>query len=74
MKRILIFSLVVNLSLLALTVWRKPHQMTLPVREVRGGGAAGRGLRGAEDDEGDGREGGRDVFDQLRRIGGDAPR
>ena len=35
MKRILIFSLVVNLSLLALTVWRKPHQMTLPVREVR---------------------------------------
>ncbi len=36
MKRILIFSLVVNIALLALTSWRKPHQVTLPVREIRG--------------------------------------
>lgn len=35
MKRILIFSLVVNLTLLAMTAWRNPHQVTLPVREIR---------------------------------------
>ena len=36
MKRILIFSLIVNVALLALTGWRKPHQTVVLVREIRG--------------------------------------
>ena len=36
MKRILIFSLTVNVALLVMTSWRKPHQVTVPVREIRG--------------------------------------
>ena len=36
MKRILIFSLTVNVALLVMTSWRKSHQVTLPVREIRG--------------------------------------
>lgn len=36
MKRILIFSLVVNLALLGLVTWRKPAQVAMPAREVRG--------------------------------------
>lgn len=54
MKRILIFSLIVNVALLVLTAWKKPRQVTLPVRAIRsetqseGGPQRGRTARGSE--------------------------
>jgi hypothetical protein len=35
MKRILIFSLIVNFLLLALAAWHKSHEVVLPAREIR---------------------------------------